>query len=274
MARVSIEQLAFSDRRFATLGRLIGGDRWAALGRLAAIWNVCQTERTYCLTPEAIVDTHPDLPDLPAAILKSDLGESQPDGTIRVKGTIGRTEWLGTLQDNGKYGALGAAFGKLGGRPKKNPLEGVTETPTSGIAENPPPAPALTPTKKQKQKRKAATTSAPPTIADLIKEFSESKAFPGIDITQEALKASLWLKGPKGKGRHFTWRFFFNWLGRADRTILESPTGNGKNPELEAHSRRWDKYCADHPLPKPIKREAVDQRFADFCDEESARAGE
>lgn len=169
MARLTVEQSALVDRRFTTLGRLTGENRWAALGRMLLIWNECQERQVHHLTRDEIADIHPDREDFAEALVLADLAERCGDGRLRIKGLQGRIEWLGTARANGSFGKLGAAHGSKGGRPRKppvggseeagnaegkeeketpgrglseNPRSGVFKTPVGGFTKNPPPAPA------------------------------------------------------------------------------------------------------------------------------------
>ncbi len=133
-ASVRIEDDAFSDLRYDELADLLGlPDADCARGKMAKVWRQCTIENRHSLPKPTIkkllgergVD----------ALLGSRLGEDLGD-EIRVKGTSGRIEWLKKLRKNGKYG-------KLGGRPKKNP-DGFLENP-DGFPNKTPPAPAPAP---------------------------------------------------------------------------------------------------------------------------------
>lgn len=93
MARVSVDQVALTDRRFQTMARILGTNRWEALGRMIAVWNECTERNTLHLTPEVIGDIHPDIPDLADVLIRSELAV-EDSGSIRIRGAVGRTEWL------------------------------------------------------------------------------------------------------------------------------------------------------------------------------------
>lgn len=132
MARVNVEQKALTDSRYNTLGRLIGADRHAALGRMILVWNECQERETIWLSRTILDDTNPDIPDFSSHVIASGLAQ-EIDGEIRISGAEGRVEWLSKLRNNGK----------LGGRPKKN--QKVSKRKPSGSSRNNPPAPVPTP---------------------------------------------------------------------------------------------------------------------------------
>lgn len=73
MSNVHIAQKAFTDSRYATLGRLIGADRWAALGRMTAVWNLCREKISATLSSEEIDDLFADVKDFSKSVIKSGL---------------------------------------------------------------------------------------------------------------------------------------------------------------------------------------------------------
>lgn len=90
-APVRLEDAAFGDARIETLGQIAGYNRYEALGRMAHLWRWCTDRATYvvseavvrgCLGPQGV-----------EALLESELGE-RVEGGIRVRGTVGRVEWL------------------------------------------------------------------------------------------------------------------------------------------------------------------------------------
>jgi hypothetical protein len=100
-APVRLEDAAFGDARIETLGQIAGYNRYEALGRMAHLWRWCTDRATYvvseavvrgCLGPQGV-----------EALLESDLGE-RVEGGIRVRGTVGRVEWLDVKRKAGKAG--------------------------------------------------------------------------------------------------------------------------------------------------------------------------
>jgi hypothetical protein len=112
MARVNVEQKALTDSRFKVLGKLIGADEWAALGRMVAVWNECQERGKTVLTDEQLTLLHPDIELFAEKVLKSGLGKRRRRG-IYITGARGRVEWLERKRE------IGRLNGKKGGRPKK-----------------------------------------------------------------------------------------------------------------------------------------------------------
>lgn len=134
-----MEQKALTDSRFVELGRIIGADRHAGLGRMVHVWNECQERGSVTLQRSTINNTNPDVPDFCAAIVQAELACEVDGGAFYIRGTPGRIEWLEKSRRNGKKGA---GHGVKGGRPKKTP-DGVLEEPRVGLSNKPPLALAL-----------------------------------------------------------------------------------------------------------------------------------
>ena len=150
MARVNVEQKAFTDDRFVRLGKAIGGDRWAAIGRMTLVWDACQERENHTLSRESIDAIHADIPNLTDLLIACELARQTSRG-IYIRGAKQRTGWLGKARKNGK----------LGGRPRKNHT--VTKEKPSGSGQKNPPALALTPALAPtgiRSKKKTTTTSA------------------------------------------------------------------------------------------------------------------
>ena len=96
---VRVEGGAISCLRYSHLGSLLGTSRYDALGRMVTLWHHCTVQQTYVLG-ESLVATVLD----PNALVESLLGE-RVDGGIRIKGTVGRIEWYGNLQESGRKAA-------------------------------------------------------------------------------------------------------------------------------------------------------------------------
>lgn len=168
-ASVRIEDEAFSDERYADLAEHLGlPDADCARGKMARIWRQCTIETRYALdvrTIERILG-----PNGVDALVKSRLGESKRDGSVRICGTEGRVEWLDRLRKNGKHGVKG-------GRPKKTHQGFANET--LGGVENktpPAPAPAPAPTKKREESAPRAALRAVPD-PDLEQAFATYVAY-------------------------------------------------------------------------------------------------
>lgn len=99
MPRVNIEAVAFGDGRFKALGRLLGTTEYDALGRMAHVWRHC-TDRQTATVRRSMVNALTDRGDLADHIVAAELAEDASNGMIRVRGTGGRIEWLGSLRAN------------------------------------------------------------------------------------------------------------------------------------------------------------------------------
>jgi hypothetical protein len=116
VARVNVEQVVFTDPRYALLGRLIGSDRWGAIGRMTLVWHVCQERESYVLTEEVVNSLFDDVSRMSEALLTSGLAKKHRFG-LYICGTKGRIEWLAKKRDTARKN------GKLGGRPAVTEVE-------------------------------------------------------------------------------------------------------------------------------------------------------
>ena len=108
MAGVTIAAGAFGDPRFDYLAELMSyADADHARGKMAKLISRCTALGTSALPPKVIVVCLGKLG--PEAIVEADLGELLDDGTIRVKGCEGRTEWLAESADRGTTGGVARA---------------------------------------------------------------------------------------------------------------------------------------------------------------------
>ena len=123
MARINVETMALTDSRFQTLGRLLGVDRYAALGRMIYIWHECQERETYTLTDDQLSDIHPEISSLGKLLVEAHLATFKGHGSYYIHGTRGRIEWLASRRREGRLG------GVKGGRPKKPVGDNQAETP-------------------------------------------------------------------------------------------------------------------------------------------------
>lgn len=193
-ASVRIEDEAFSDERYEDLASVAGlADADHARGKMARLWRQCTLEQTHFL-PLALV-TRILGPNAIAALEAARLGEKVGDDKVRIRGTKGRIEWLKRLRENGKFGKRGAEFGKRGGRPRKNPLQGVTQ--------NPPPAPAPAPVliREEGSPALAVVPAEKRATRILVKAHPEQQAV--IDGFHERFKQAYGTKptwGPKSVG--------------------------------------------------------------------------
>lgn len=104
MARVSVEDKALRDPRFAVLGKLLGTSKFDALGRMISIWEYCTQNQLVTLSEEQI-NVLAENENYSQLLLdeKVGLAEKSKKG-IRIKGLKGRIEWLANLRKNGEKG--------------------------------------------------------------------------------------------------------------------------------------------------------------------------
>jgi hypothetical protein len=107
MARVNIDDVAFSDLRFDVLAKRAGlTDADHARGKMARLWKYCTDSETYYAPGEVIVAVLGD--GGVDAMIASGLGRIEPDG-IYVCGSRGRTEWLGAMRSRNTKGGQSRA---------------------------------------------------------------------------------------------------------------------------------------------------------------------
>lgn len=102
-ANVSIHHTVWSDFRYDVLARLIGCDRFSAVGRMAMLWAECTTRGTD-RPPTLVIDGCLGHSNGSGALLDAGLGE-MVDGVVRVRGCHGRIEWLESRRAAGKKSA-------------------------------------------------------------------------------------------------------------------------------------------------------------------------
>lgn len=179
---VRIEDEAFSDSRYDRLAVELGlPDADCARGKMARIWRQCTIEQRYELDVKDVITLLGDRG--PDALVLSRLGEINGD-SIRIKGTKGRIEWLKKLRKNGK-------FGKMGGRPKKNP-RGFPKEPLrvpESDQNKTPPAPAPAPVSSSSTTPKKSVPAAEAITAATGRMLSSAD--------QDRLRALLPLSDPE-----------------------------------------------------------------------------
>jgi hypothetical protein len=138
VARVNVEQAALTDPRYSHLGKLLGTSRHDALGRMVAVWNVCQERETYVLDIDTLNHMFDDVADFVSLLISAKLGR-EDNGGVYISGTRGRIEWLATKRDTGRQN------GKKGGRPVGSGRKPMTNQHRLRTETPPAPAPALPP---------------------------------------------------------------------------------------------------------------------------------
>ncbi len=139
MARVNIEQCAFTDSRFARLASIMGyADADHARGKMLLIWNENTERSSHCL-PDWVINFHLG-PSGAAALIECELADAELDGFLRIRGTGKRTDWLGKNRQASSRGGKERArqASRVGGRFTSR-VAGET---TSAPAPAPAPAPA------------------------------------------------------------------------------------------------------------------------------------
>lgn len=103
MARVNLDSYAFDDPRFDLLASAVRHfrDRWHALGYVTRVWHACASRSVKQLRAVELagllgyrkpLEQHEDA--VTAFCDAAGLGERLEDGTIRIRGTDGRTDYL------------------------------------------------------------------------------------------------------------------------------------------------------------------------------------
>ncbi len=222
MARISVEQKAFTDPRFQILGHFVTQrpEPLEAFGvglyLSMRVWNYCQEMGRHTLLPEVLDAIHPRLA---AGMLTAELAVKTKPG-LRICGTSGRIEWLEQKRLNGqKFGPLGAEYGAKGGRPKK-PHDPVSGNGVTGLAENPPPTPTPTLTASETTSEKTTTTTSLDSSATnartvpVPKKARTGKTRPSVLVSSERLEElqtqfdTLYAFYPRHTGKDDAWRAF------------------------------------------------------------------
>jgi hypothetical protein len=248
MARVSVEVVALTDRRFVALGRTLGFDRFAALGRMILVWHTCQEEERHHLTEQELDDIHPDLPHFGAAVESACLAQRDGD-VLYISGTKGRIEWLAARRKEGKKG----------GRPHiptvsptDNPRDILNDAPPSnpgGLPQNNPltltPTPSKEPTKDTSPRKRGAS---PPFVKPIIEEVTAYCQERGRGVNPQKWMDHYEAKGWKiGRTKMQDWK-------AAVRTWEGNEFSTPSKPDPLAHAK-VGRQQATHPTIDPAFQE-------------------
>lgn len=91
-ASVTVEATAFTDGRYAILGKLLPGGRAAAYGAMVLVWEYCTERQVYVVDGE-MLDAITGFEGVGPLMKRARLCE-EVEGGYRVCGTAGRIEWL------------------------------------------------------------------------------------------------------------------------------------------------------------------------------------
>jgi hypothetical protein len=122
--------------------------------------------------------------------------------------------------------------GKASARARK---QSTSNTSPTELEQNP--STTSTDLRIENKEKKKSKKEAPKTLEELILEQEANPHFAGLDIRKEADAAARWIA--RHPGRHFTKRFFENWLEKAEVPIHVSVNGNGNPGQL---SETMDPY--------------------------------
>lgn len=285
MARVNVDQKAFSDPRFHALALLLKlSNHHEALGRMVVVWNEC-TERCSYTLPAFVIQSIFESKAAPKALVSADLAEWS-EGALRIKGTKDRIEHLGRMRESNRRRQ--AAFrdktkdsNALVTRESRESVTDVTgahshahahahaedRSPESG----PPSGDRLPGDLLCGAVTEALTASAPPVLSipcpgGKTWTLTEpqlagwQELYPTLDCLFECKKASAWLEAnpQRRKTARGMSRFLLNWLNRANdnpNTPKIQPTDNGNG--TQNHGLWLGKF--DHEL---TDREKADRMAA------------
>lgn len=105
---VRVEDEAFSDPRLEVLGRLIGDDKFGAMGRMAYVWRYCTMKTTECVGT-LILDVVAGVDGFARHLVTAGLGEAVSDNEVRIKGTAERIGWYVRVKANAALGGRAKA---------------------------------------------------------------------------------------------------------------------------------------------------------------------
>ena len=96
MARVTVDAAVFTDSRFDVLARELRTTRDSAVMRMIRVWVNCTDRETDRFSPRFLSPLLRCKADQVVAALceSAQLGEALDDGTVRIRGCAGRTDWL------------------------------------------------------------------------------------------------------------------------------------------------------------------------------------
>ncbi len=107
--RINLDESAFSDPRFVKLGKLLGFNRYAAIGHVTAVWMRCYTECCPDIPVEDI-DTLTEIQGFSQAMVSARLADpTEPvegQECVRVRGVTDRVEWLHRQRELGRRGGI------------------------------------------------------------------------------------------------------------------------------------------------------------------------
>lgn len=103
LAGVTVDRDVPGDPRYHHLAELLGlANHYEAIGRMVVLWSVATALRTDRPPAKKIISVLGARG--PAALVEADLAELLEDGSLRVKGCIGRHEWFEDLPARGQIG--------------------------------------------------------------------------------------------------------------------------------------------------------------------------
>lgn len=168
MARVNVEERAFTDPRISALSMAIGFD---VLGPLPRIWHLAGNRRSVIL-PANWIDGAAGIRGFADKLVESGLGSIEPDG-IRVKGAEAAVAWLIEQDAKSRAGVLARKAKRLG-QPKQEPSQ-PTGQPTGEPSVSASASDSASDSKDLKAKAGAAPADAGSTSAPAEKVKKERK---------------------------------------------------------------------------------------------------
>lgn len=178
MARVSISSEVFHDIRFDKLAKILGIDKFSAIGRMAALWEYC-THREMHRVPKEDINMIMNHTEAARGLLLSQLASKcNASDKLYISGTKGRIEWITSLRKNSKNGGQATrAKWQAKRRPNGGPDEGTSSSSTasSTVTYNTSPNGDESETIVKSQKSDVSEADAsPPSLPDLKKLWNEN----------------------------------------------------------------------------------------------------
>jgi len=181
MPRVNVEAIAFVDPRFDRLARLLElPDADCARGKMVRVWWLCYENGVHSLDAADVADVLGVSDDEARRILlESRLGSANDDGSLRIKGTAGRIEWLIQKREAGKKGGEASKNKRAKGRASAKTKRGEADAKhnEADAKHNETNAEA----ESKHQPSSCRGTSKPPTLTPTLSSYEES-----IDADHEA----------------------------------------------------------------------------------------